>query len=110
MTRHRVAVTGLGAVSPAGVSGEEFFARMLAGESFVRLHTIDEQPKAVTQPVVRCDGFDPDALLGRPISSATDRSVQMALAACFEAWKCAGFERSEIGEQTEALLRRMLEP
>ncbi|HOB45391.1 MAG TPA: beta-ketoacyl-[acyl-carrier-protein] synthase family protein [Zoogloea sp.] len=95
MTRHRVAVTGLGAVSPAGVSGEEFFARMLAGESFVRLHTIDEQPKAVTQPVVRCDGFDPDALLGRPISSATDRSVQMALAACFEAWKCAGFERSE---------------
>lgn len=95
MSRHRVAITGLGAVTPAGVGAEAFFARLLAGESFIRLHTADEPPRAVTQPAVRCDGFDADVLLGRPIASSTDRSVQMALAACFEAWKEAGFERSQ---------------
>ncbi len=95
MSRHRVAITGLGAVTPAGVGAEAFFARLLAGESFIRLHTADEPPRAVTQPAVRCDGFDADALLGRPIASSTDRSVQMALAACFEAWQQAGFERGQ---------------
>ena len=68
MSRHRVAVTGLGAVTPAGVSANDFFDRLLAGESFVRLHTADEPPRPVTQPAVRCAGFDADTLLGRPIA------------------------------------------
>jgi len=95
MRRHRVAITGLGAVTPAGVSGDDFFARLLAGESFIRLHTVDEPPGPVAQPAVRCDAFDASALLGRPLASATDRSVQMALAACFEAWQQAGLTREE---------------
>lgn len=95
MSRHRVAVTGLGAVSPAGICAGDFFDRLLAGESFIGLHTIDEPPRPITQPAVHCAGFDGDALLGRPIASATDRSVQMALASCFEAWQAAGFERAK---------------
>ena len=95
MSRHRVAVTGLGAVTPAGVSANDFFDRLLAGESFVRLHTADAPPRPVSQPAVHCAGFDADTLLGRPIASATDRSVQMALAASFEAWRQAGFDRGE---------------
>lgn len=95
MSRHRVAVTGLGAVSPAGVGAGDFFDRLLAGESFIDLHTIDEPPRPITQPAVHCASFNGDTLLGRPIASATDRSVQMALASCFEAWQAAGFERSQ---------------
>lgn len=95
MSRHRVAITGLGAVTPAGVGANDLFARLLAGESLIRLHSVDEPPGPVTQPAIHCAGFDADALLGRPLASSTDRSVQMALAACFEAWRQAGFERGD---------------
>jgi 3-oxoacyl-[acyl-carrier-protein] synthase II len=95
MTGRRVAVTGLGVVSPTGLDARHFFGRLLEGESFVRLFTIDEPPKPVTQPAIHCADFNADALLGRPLASSTDRSVQMALAASFEAWKNAGFERGQ---------------
>ena len=52
MSRHRVAVTGLGTVSPAGMRAGDFFDRLLAGESFIGLHTIDEPPRPITQPAV----------------------------------------------------------
>jgi 3-oxoacyl-[acyl-carrier-protein] synthase II len=95
MTGRRVAVTGLGVVSPTGLDARHFFGRLLEGESFVRLFTINEPPKPVTQPAIHCADFNADTLLGRPLASSTDRSVQMALAASFEAWKNAGFERGQ---------------
>lgn len=94
MTARRVAVTGLGVVSPAGLDARSMFGRLLDGESFVRLHTIDQPPRPITQPAIHCADFNADAAIGRPLASSTDRSVQMALAACFEAWKDAGLERS----------------
>jgi 3-oxoacyl-[acyl-carrier-protein] synthase II len=93
MAARRVAVTGLGVVSPSARGSRDFFARMLAGESAIRLFNFDERPKPVTLPAVHCADFDADRLLGRPLASSTDRSVQMALAACFEAWQDAGLSR-----------------
>ena len=37
MTRRRVAITGLGLVSPFGGDLADFFTRLLAGESAIRL-------------------------------------------------------------------------
>ena len=42
MTQRRVAITGLGIISPYGGDLPDFFARLLAGESAVHfLHTDD---------------------------------------------------------------------
>lgn len=95
MTGRRVAVTGLGVVSPAGLDPRQMFERLLEGESFVRQFTLEQRPRPVTQAAIHCSDFNPDAAIGRPLASSTDRSVQMALAACFGAWKDAGLDRSQ---------------
>lgn len=95
MKARRVAVTGLGIVAPTGVDARQMFGHLLDGESFIRLFTIDQPPRPVSQPAIHCASFNADASIGRPLASSTDRSVQMALTACFEAWQDAGLARHE---------------
>lgn len=97
MGTHRVAVTGLGVVAPSGIDARQMFGRLVDGESFVRLHTIDQPPRPVTQPAIHCAEFNAEACIGKALASTTDRSVQMALAACFEAWRDAGLPRGKEG-------------
>lgn len=94
---HRVAVTGLGVVAPSGIDARQMFGRLVDGESFIRLHTIDQPPRPVTQPAIHCADFSPEAHIGKALASTTDRSVQMALTACFEAWLDAGLSRDKEG-------------
>ncbi|MDD2987814.1 MAG: beta-ketoacyl-[acyl-carrier-protein] synthase family protein [Zoogloea sp.] len=94
---HRVAVTGLGVVAPSGIDARQMFGRLVDGESFIQLHTIDQPPRPVTQPAIHCAGFSPEAHIGKALASTTDRSVQMALTACFEAWRDAGLPRDKEG-------------
>lgn len=94
---HRVAVTGLGVVAPSGIDARQMFGRLVDGESFIRLHTIDQPPRPVTQPAIHCADFSPEAHIGKALASTTDRSVQMALTACFEAWRDAGLSRDKEG-------------
>ena len=61
----RVAVTGLGLVSPfadgAGADGsaaDAFFARIMRGESAVRLYQHPTSPSPLQQPAVACSTFD----------------------------------------------------
>lgn len=100
--KRRVAVTGLGIVSPFGGTLEDFFERILRGESAVRHYLMDEQPQAISIPAVRCIDFDPNAALGRPLASSQDRFSQLALAAAFEAWERAGFSREEVHGNPDA--------
>ena len=68
MCAHRVAITGIGVISPYGGDAGQFFERLLAGESAVRhLHT-DDLPKPLSTPFVGCTGFDPEATLGKPLA------------------------------------------
>lgn len=90
--KRRVAVTGIGLVSPFGGSGEDFFARMLAGESCVRHYTTDDKPRPLCMPAVRCTGFDPEAVMPRALSGTMDRFAQLGFAAAQEAWRHAGFD------------------
>lgn len=92
--RRRVAVTGVGMVSPFGGDAQDFFARMLRAESAVRWyrHPLDRLPLA--QPAVACAGFDPERLLGRQLTSLTDRYSQLGVAAALAAWRDAGLDRA----------------
>lgn len=95
--RRRVAVTGLGLVSPFGGDANDFFARMMCGESAVRWHSHTVAGRQLHQPAVCCSSFDAEHAIGRPISSMTDRFSQLGVAAAFSAWADAGLPRNEAG-------------
>jgi len=90
----RVAVTGLGVAGPWNSDPDDFFARIAAGESAVRLHARDEDHLAISIPAVRWDSFDATAELGGPIPTL-DRSGQLGLLAARKAWQQSGRTRSE---------------
>jgi 3-oxoacyl-[acyl-carrier-protein] synthase II len=92
----RVAVTGVGLVSPFGGDTQDFFERMLNGESAIRLYSHPTSPSPLVQPAMRCPDFDAEAALGRALTSMTDRFSQLGIAAAFSAWDDAGLDRHKI--------------
>ena len=101
MSQRRVAITGLGLVSPYGGGLDDFFARLCAGESAVRHLLTDDQPRPLAIPFVSCTGFDAEAVLGKPLASMMDRFAQLGMAAAFAAWDDAGLPRASNGESRE---------
>jgi 3-oxoacyl-[acyl-carrier-protein] synthase II len=93
--QQRVAVTGLGLVSPFGGDLSDFFARLLAGESAVSFLRTADVPRPLATPFVFCRDFDADARLGRPLAGLMDRFSQLGVAAAFDAWEDAGFVRGQ---------------
>ena len=89
MTR-RVAITGIGAVTPLGVGASALHKRWAAGES------------GIEDGLGRCSGFEPTDHLTRRQVRRTDRFTQLALVAAGEAISQAGldeapYDRAEIG-------------
>lgn len=93
----RVAVTGVGVVSPYGGNTDDFFERILCGESAVRLYEHPTSPSRLVQPAVACTQFDAEKLLGRALTHVTDRYSQLGVAAAFSAWDDAGLAREGAG-------------
>lgn len=93
MNQRRVAITGLGLVSPYGGDLADFFVRLSAGESAIRYLLTDDLPRPLSIPFVSCPGFNPDAALGKPLASMMDRFAQLGMAAAFGAWDDAGLPR-----------------
>jgi len=93
MCAHRVAITGLGVISPYGGNGTDFFERLLAGQSAVRHLLTDDLPRPLSAPVASCPDFDPEALLGKPLALMMERFAQLGTAAAFLAWAQAGLPR-----------------
>ncbi|MBS1207773.1 MAG: 3-oxoacyl-[acyl-carrier-protein] synthase [Proteobacteria bacterium] len=89
----RVAVTGVGLVNPFGGDTQDFFARLMRGESAVNLYHHPASPSPLAQPAVSCPYFDAEVVLGRPLAAVTDRYSQLGVAAAFTAWDDAGLPR-----------------
>jgi len=94
MARRRVAITGLGVVSPYGGDLGHFFERVLAGESAVQWMSVDEKPRPIQTPFVLCQGFEPECELGKPLASLMERFSQLGVSAAFTAWRDAGLART----------------
>ncbi|WP_296894755.1 beta-ketoacyl-[acyl-carrier-protein] synthase family protein [Thiobacillus sp.] len=101
MSQRRVAITGLGLVSPYGGDLPDFFARLTAGESAIRHLSTDDQPQPLSIPFSICPVFDPDATLGKPLASMMDRFAQLGMAAAFAAWADAGLPRAADAESRD---------
>jgi 3-oxoacyl-[acyl-carrier-protein] synthase II len=93
MNPRRVAVTGLGLVSPFGGDVADYFSRLLSGESAVSFLSTDDVPRPLATPFVTCAGFDPERALGKPLALMMERFSQLAVAAAFDAWADAGLSR-----------------
>jgi 3-oxoacyl-[acyl-carrier-protein] synthase II len=88
--RHRVAVTGLGAVVPAGATVDEMWARLVSGRSCAaRIERFD--PAALPVPIA-CEvtDFDPTAYVTPKEARRLDRVAQLAFAAAADACADAG--------------------
>lgn len=101
MKQRRVAITGLGMVSPYGGDLADFFARLLAAESAVRFLHTDDIPRPLNIPFVSCPNFAVDAVLGRPLAGTMDRFAQLGTAAALAAWADAGLARAPSAEDRE---------
>lgn len=91
MAGHRVAITGVGLVSPFGGDAGDFFTRLLCGESAITYLVANDKhcPRAI--PALQCSHFNPKAALGTALAHTMDRFAQLGTAAAFSAWRDAGF-------------------
>lgn len=93
MQARRVAITGLGVISPYGGDIDDFFERLVAGESAVRHLLTDDLPRPLSTPFVNCHGFNAETALGKPLALMMERFAQLGMAAAFCAWDQAGLPR-----------------
>lgn len=100
MTARRVAVTGLGLVSPYGGDLQDFFARLVRGESAIHHLQTDDVPRPLSMPFVTCQGFDARAALGGPLAAMMERFAHLGLVAAFDAWADAGLARQPQAGET----------
>jgi len=101
MSQRRVAVTGLGIVSPYGGDIDSFYSHLLSGVSAVDLLSIEDPAGDLNIPAVQCQYFNPEELLDKPLIRTMDRFSQLGATAAFSAWKDAGFSLEEPGEKLD---------
>src|SRR6188472_2548767 len=91
MTRRRVVVTGMGAVTPLGNDVQSFWERLVRGESGVRTITAFDPERVTSKMGGEVRDFDASHVLDRKELRRNDRYTQFALVAAREALDQAGF-------------------
>ena len=91
MERRRVVITGLGAVTPIGLTAEESWQAVKNGVCGIGPITHYDPSTQKVKLAAEEKGFDPEALLGRQESQRMGRFTQFAVAAAREALSDAGF-------------------
>lgn len=92
MERRRVVITGLGAVTPLGLTAGESWRAVREGVCGIGPITAYDPTGMKVQMAAEVKGFNPDALFGRPEAKRMGRFTQFALAAAREALADSGFE------------------
>jgi beta-ketoacyl-acyl-carrier-protein synthase II len=86
----RVVVTGMGMVTPLGVTVEDTWASALAGKSCSRLITRFDTTGFKVKVACEINDFDPSLYMGYREVRRFDRLVQMSVAAAYQATEQAG--------------------
>lgn len=91
MERRRVVITGLGAVTPLGLSAGESWRSVREGVCGIGPITQFDPAGMKVRLAAEVKGFDPDALFGKQETRRMGRFTQFALAAAREALTDSGF-------------------
>jgi 3-oxoacyl-(acyl-carrier-protein) synthase len=89
-TMQRVVVTGMGAVSPLGLTVNETWQNCLNGVSGFAPITLFDSSNMGVHHACEVKGFDPEKFMRRTEVRRRDRYEQLACAAAQAAWKQAG--------------------
>ena len=85
-------VTGAGAVSALGRTANEFYRRLLAGDTAIRPFTPEERGSLQATHVARYDSFTPQPEIPAMKARRFDRGSQFAILACSQAIAEAGYD------------------
>ena len=98
MTKRRVVITGMGAVTPCGVGVKNFWNSMLEGKSGVSLiESIDTEKHTVKiAGEIKDKDFNPEDYMSSKDANRMDRFTQFAMVAADEAIADAGIDEAEI--------------
>ena len=89
MSARRVVVTGVGAISPLGLTAGSTWDALVAGRSGVAPITLFDSQEFPVRIAAEVPGFDADAVFGRRRARHLDRVTQLALVATAEAIEAA---------------------
>lgn len=92
MTKKRVVITGLGAVSPFGVGVDKFWNSIIEGKSGIATTTAIDLEKHPVKISGEVKDFNPDDYIDPKESKKMDRFTQFGLVAAEEAIKDAGLK------------------
>nr|WP_325183276.1 beta-ketoacyl-ACP synthase II [uncultured Oscillibacter sp.] len=95
MERRRVVITGLGAVTPLGLTAPESWRAAREGVCGIGPITQFDPAGMKVKLAAEAKGFDPEALFGKPETKRMGRFTQFALAAAREALADSGFQAEE---------------
>ena len=95
MERRRVVITGLGAVTPIGLTAGESWQAVKNGVCGIGPITHYDPAAQKVKLAAEVKGFDPEALLGRQESKRMGRFTQFAVAAARETLSDAGFSAEQ---------------
>ncbi|MDW8361294.1 MAG: beta-ketoacyl-ACP synthase II [Myxococcales bacterium] len=91
----RVVVTGVGAVSPGGLTADESWRAAVAGRSGIATITRFDAASFPCRIAGEVRGFDPERWIERRRVREMDRFIHLAIAAADEAIRVAGFDPPE---------------
>ncbi len=94
--RRRVAITGIGLVSPIGIGREDVWRNALAGVSGAGSITSFDPCRLQTQIACEVQDFDPEQFMDRRATRRMDRFAQMAVAAARLGLDDAGLDPAKI--------------
>jgi 3-oxoacyl-[acyl-carrier-protein] synthase II len=97
-TRHRVVVTGLGALTPIGLTKDEFWDGMMEGRSGADTITQFDPSALGTQFACELKGFDPGVSLDRKEARRMDPFAQYAIVAADDALRDAGLDPAQLSQ------------
>ncbi len=98
MTKRRVVITGLGAVTPCGIGVDNFWNSMITGKSgvsHIERMSIENQTVTIAAEIKDAD-FDPEQYIDPKEAKRMDRFTQFAMVAADEAIADSGIDEANI--------------
>jgi 3-oxoacyl-[acyl-carrier-protein] synthase II len=97
--KRRVVVTGIGALTPVGLTVQEFWSSLIQGKSGVDYITYFDTKDFATKFAAELKGFDPQKYMDRKLAQRTDPFTQYALASTAEAIKDSEIDFEKIDKE-----------